>query len=487
MIKRNLCILILLILQSNLYPQGYFLQTPYDVYSFSKFGNLTDARAMGMGNAVSLLSDNYTAVVLNPAALGLSRRITINTTFGLNLYRNEATFLDSVSTSKKTETVLNQAGVVFPLSGDSASNNFVLAVGYNQSKNMNRIFKFSGYNASGGTVINSLTDNNSSITKRLLLSYPQYQDGSIYVGEQTVLTSNLQETGSSFDEGSLNHWSIGLAYEFAHNIFVGFSLNYIIGSNLNNREFTESNTGFYPDTLQVVPGNPTTSGFKKFYLNDVVSRIYNGLDIRFGVLYKFYNFISVGGSVKTPSNIWIDEEHYFKGSSEFNTGLKPKLDTTVLSSYQISTPFEFTVGAAVNIFFLTGAAEVSYVDYTSMRFPGGLSVPQRAELTKEILENYTRVLNLKAGADFRLPFTGLSARAGFMYFPSPLKNDEKVFDRKFLTAGLGIKSGEGNMEFNVAYFVGWWDERIRDYGTETPSVLSKVRTDNIIGSLVFRF
>jgi len=486
-IKKKLYIITLVILQSSIYAQDYFSQTPFDVYSFSKFGVLTDARAMGMGNAHSLLSDNYSAVVLNPATLGLSRKITLSTSFGLNLYRNEATFLDSVNTSRKTETVLNQAGVVFPLSGDSASNNFVLAAGYNESKNMNRIFKFSGFNAFGSTLINNLTGNNSLITKRLLLSYPQYNDGSIYVGEKTVLNSNLQETGSSFDEGTLNHWSLGLAYEFAHNIFVGFSLNYIIGSNLSNKEFTESNTGFYPDTLQIVPGNIRTAGFKKFILHDVINRIYNGLDIRFGILYKFYNFISIGGSVKTPSIIGIDEEHYFKGSSEFNTGLNPKLDSTILSSYNISTPFEFTFGAAVNIFFLTGAAEVSYVDYTSMRFSGGLSVPQRAELTKEIIENYTRVLNLKAGAEFRLPFTGISARAGFMYFPSPLINDETAFDRKYLTAGLGIKSGEGSMEFNMAYIVGWWNERIPDYGTGIPPISSKVRTDNIIGSLVLRF
>jgi hypothetical protein len=457
-----------------------------DIYSFSRFGSLTDARAMGMGNAHSLLSDNYTAVVLNPATLGLSRKITLGTSFGLNLYRNEATFLDIVNTSKKTETVLHQAGAVFPLSSDT-SNNFVIAVGYNQSKNMNRIFKFSGFNSFGSTLINNLTTVNSPITKRLLLSYPQYHDGSIYVGEMTVLNSNLQETGSSFDEGTLNYWSFGLAYEFAHNIFVGFSLNYIIGSSLTDKEFSESNNGFYPDTLQIVPGNSNTAGFKKLYLNDIVNRIYNGLDIRFGVLYKFYNFISIGGSVKTPSIIGLDEEHYFKGSSEFNNGLNPTLDSTILSSYNMSTPFEFTIGATVNLFFLTGAAEVSYIDYSSMRFTGGLSVPQRAELTKQIIEDYTRVLNLKAGAEFRLPFTGLSARAGFMYFPSQLKNDENVFDRKYLTAGLGIKSGEGSMEFNLAYIVGWWDERIPDYGMGIPSILSRVRIDNIIGSLVLRY
>lgn len=481
-------IVLLLTLQANLYSQNYFSQTPPDAYYFSKFGNLTDARGMSMGNAMSVLSDNYSAVVLNPATLGLSRRITSNVSFGLNLYRNEVTFIDSVNTSHKTETVLNQAGFVFPLSGDSASNNLVFAVGYNQSKNLNRTFGFSGYNTMDNTLIRSLTANNSPVTKRLKLSYPRYlPETNEYLGEGTILNNNLQENASVFDEGTVNHWSLGIAYEFAHNIFVGLSVNYIIGSNLSNRELSEINTGFYSDTLETYPGDARTKGFQKFYLKDIVDQTFNGVDFRFGVLYKFFNFISVGGSIKSPSIISIDETHYFKGGSEFTTGFNPLVDSLVTSSYTVTTPYEFTAAAAVNLFILTGAAEVSYVDYSQMRFSSGLSVPKSSELTKEILDKYTRVLNLKAGAEFRLPFTGLSARAGFMYFPSPLKDDETRYDRKYLTAGAGIKSGEGNMEFNVAYIVGWWDEILRDYGNDIPPIASRVRTDNIVGSFVFRF
>ncbi len=487
MMKSSL-IAFVIILQANLYSQSYFSQTPYDVYSFSKFGNLTDARAMSMGNAMSVLSDNSSAVVLNPATLGLSRSITANLTFGLNLYRNEATFLDSVKTSHKTETVLNQAGFVFPLSGDSASHNVVFAVGFNQSKNFNRIFDFSGYNSLDNTLIKSLTANNSPVTKRLKLSYPRFQpETNEYLGEGTILNNNLQGSGFVFDEGTLNNWSLAFAYEFAYNIFVGFSANYIVGSSLNNREFSESNTGFYPDTLETLPGDLRTKGFQNFYLTDIVNQVFNGVDFRFGVLYKFFNFISVGGSVKTPSIISIDEEHYFKGGSQFATGFNSLADSVVTASYTIRTPYEFTGAAAVNIFFLTGAAEVSYVDYTEMRFSGGLDIPQSSELTNEILDSYTRVINLKAGAELRLPFTGISARAGFMYFPSPIKNDDPVYDKKYLTAGMGIKSGEGSMEFNVAYIVGWWQEKIRDYGTGIPPITSNVRTDNIIGSFVLRF
>jgi len=34
---------------------------------------------------------------------------------------------------------------------------------------------------------------------------------------------------------------------------------------------------------------------------------------------------------------------------------------------------------------------------------------------KEVTEQFTRVLNLNGGAELRLPFTGLIARAGFQF------------------------------------------------------------------------
>ena len=122
-----------------------------------------------------------------------------------------------------------------------------------------------------------------------------------------------------------------------------------------------------------------------------------------------------------------------------------------------------------------------------MKFSDGLDVPQRSALNKEIIDTYTQTFNLKAGAEFRIPFTGLSARAGAMYIPYPVSDAPQEFDRKFLTAGLGIRSGEGAMEFNVAYIYGFWDQISEDYGTSVSEVYQKIISQNIVGSLTLRF
>lgn len=482
-----LCFLLTVV--QTLFPQNYYAPNSQDALIFSQLGRISDARGLGMGNAHSAISDNFTATIMNPATLGLSRRITINTSVGANLFRNDATFLNNKTFSSKSETFLNQFGFVLPLASDSSENNVVLSIGYNQANNFNNILKVSGYNPNSNNLITDLTSYGSPLIKRLLLSYPRLDPGTgQYLGETTILNGNLAQDGYVLNEGTLNLWSIGFAYEFAHNVFFGVSANYIIGSYLSDKEFSETDSAdFYTSAVETVPGNSLTAGFEGFYIKDIVDRVYNGVDFRFGVLYKFYDFISIGASVKTPSIVSVDDSTFFNGQSRFSTGNVVNVDSTLTSSFTIQSPYEITLAASVNLFILTGTAEVTYIDYTQMRFSDGLDVPARSAINKLIIDEYSQIFNVKAGAEFRIPFTGLSVRAGAMYLPSPLKNDPRDFDKKFLTAGLGIKSGEGSMEFNLAYVLGFWDEISGAYGPNIPQISRKVRSDNIIGSLVLRF
>lgn len=493
MIVRNqfilICVLLLIFSFSFVTAQDYFEPNPSDALRLSQKGNIFDARALGMGNAHSIINDTYSATLMNPATLGLARRFTINTSFGVNLYSNEATFLNDKFLGEKTETILNQAGIVIPLVSDSASNNFVISIGYNRSRDFNRVLKFSGFNSENNSLIQDLTSLNSYLPRDLLLSYSTFDPGTNeYLGDRTIFEGNLNQDGYVLEEGGVNHWSFGIAYEFAHNIFFGASVNYNVGTFLSDSEFTEADSeNNYPDSLRTVPDNPLTAGFQSFYINDINDWVFNGVDFRFGILYKFFDFIGIGGSVKTPTISFIEEKHYFKGTSKFISGNTADVDTVISNDYTITSPFEFTLAAAVNIFFLTGTAEVTYIDYTQMKFSDGLEVPDRSALNKQILDKYTQTFNVKAGAEFRLPFTGISARAGAMYIPYPVEDAPQEFDRKFLTAGLGLRSGEGAIEFNVTYVYGFWDQLSEDYGSSVPEVYQTIVSQNIIASLTLRF
>jgi hypothetical protein len=492
-LKKNIFALIVVLSQLNFTPllnaQDYFRPNMGDALRVSISGQIYDARTLSMGNSNSVFNDTYTATLLNPATLGLARKFTVNTSVGANLYNNEAFFISDSLLSQRTETVLYQLGLVIPLTSDSASNNFAISLGYNRSKDFNRILKFSGFNSTNTSLIQDLTSVNSYLPRELLLSYPEFDPGSNeYLGDRTIFNGNLNQEGYVLEEGGINHWSFGVAGELAYNIFFGASFNYNVGSYLRDGEFTESDSrDTYADSIRTIGNNPLTAGFQSFYINDIKDWVFNGYDLRIGVLYKFFNFIGIGGSVKTPSVISITENHYFKGKSQFATEYFAEVDTVIENKFTIQSPYEFSVAADVNLWIITGTAEVTYIDYTQMKFSGDLPVPEQSALNKKIIDTYTQTLNLKIGAEFRLPFTGLSARVGGMYIPYPVADSPTEFDRKFLTAGLGIRSGEGAMEFNIAYVYGFWDHVAEDYGSSIQSIRQSIISQNILASLSLRF
>ncbi len=201
-----------------------------------------------------------------------------------------------------------------------------------------------------------------------------------------------------------------------------------------------------------------------------------------------WNFIGISTSFKIPSAHTISETRYLSGTTSFKTGLPIKIDDVVTTQkYTIKPPYEATVGAMANLWILTGTAEATYVDYTQMEVSGGPDVPERSTINKRIKEQFTRVLNMNIGAEFRLPFTGLSARAGAMYRPSPYKNDPGRYDQKFLTAGIGINSGD-KLFFDIGYLYGWWDQQKSEGQTPVdPSVNQTISYNNVLLSMRFVF
>jgi len=268
MFKKSLLVAVTVLLQfffsNDSKAQDYFNPKIADAFRLSVSGQIYDARALSMGNAHSVINDTYTATLLNPATLGLARKFTINTSAATNLYNNDATFLNDSFFTKRTETVLNQAGIVIPLVSDTAANNFVISLGYNRSKDFNRVLKFSGFNSTNTSLIQDLTSINNYIPKELLLSYPVFDPNSNeYLGDRTIFNGNLNQEGYVLEEGGVNHWSFGIAYELAYNIFFGASVNYNVGNYLRDGEFTESNSqNFYHDTLRTITSDPMIAKHK---------------------------------------------------------------------------------------------------------------------------------------------------------------------------------------------------------------------------------
>jgi hypothetical protein len=457
-----------------------------DAIRISRQGLNFNARALGMGNAYSTIGYDFTALRMNPATLGLSEGTTYTMSVNTNGFLYQSQFYGTQTNFTTTNTTLNQAGFTLPFKLDSVRQ-AVIGLGYTQDKDFNTGGKYDGYNAGSTSFVGLLTDSPNAVARSLGLIFPTYDNAGRYLGDKTILTGNFQENGYVLDAGNMLHFSGGLSLQAAPGVFFGLSGSYNMGTYNSDREFTATDSrNTYPDSLRTVPTDPRTAGFKDATYRDVRNTQYKGWDVRFGIVYRFYNFIGLSASFKVPFAHTIDETRYLSGTSSFSTGALLKVDpASSTTSYQINPPYEATVGAMMNLWILTGTAEATYVDYSQMKVSGGVDYPEQSDINKRIKDEFTRVLNLNVGAEFRLPFTGLIARAGAMYRPSPYKNDPGRFDQKFLTLGFGINSSD-RLFFDIGYLYGWRDQRKDEVETAAdPTIGQTVEYHDVLLSIKF--
>ncbi len=430
-----------------------------DVLRVSTQGLFFSARALGMGNAYSTIGHDFSALHFNPATMAVNDRASYTMSINTNIFKSSSDYFGSKVDFNTSNTTGSQAGLTVPFHLDSVRS-LVVGLGYTQGKDFNRGFKYEGFNAGDASFTRALAFAGDPTARDLGLTYGTFDSSGNSLGDATILGSGLYETGYLLDEGGLYYIPFGLSVQAVRNIFLGVSGSYNIGRLTSDLKLTGADPNdVFPDGVETVPGDPRTSGFVGTNYRIVRSKTYTGWDARFGVLFKLENFIGVSAAFKMPGTHTVDDEVFVSGRTTFagNTSLEVP-ETSSVSSFSFQPPAEITVGAMVNLWILTGTAEVRYVDYSQMKLTSGVgNLPDRTAVNKQIKDELGSVVNLNMGAEFRLPFTGLSARAGFMYMPSQYKDDPPRFARKYLTAGVGLNS-DGVMQFDFAYAYGWMGE-----------------------------
>ena len=66
-----------------------------------------------------------------------------------------------------------------------------------------------------------------------------------------------------------------------------------------------------------------------------------------------------------------------------------------------------------------------------------------------------------------------------MYIQSPYAEDPAEFDKKYLTAGIGLLLGNV-FKIDVAYAYGWWQNFSDNYGSNLSRSVHDVNVQNVV-------
>ncbi|MCF6270755.1 MAG: hypothetical protein L3J41_13655 [Melioribacteraceae bacterium] len=465
-------LIVLLVLSSSL-----FAQNENDAVRLAVPGIITDARSLGLGNSNMTRSGDYSAMLFNPAGLALSTTSQLSGSFYYRYFQNQSTFFGNNASYKNSSTELNQLGYLYK--APTTRGSLVYGFGYQKDKDFSSSLSFNGFNPNNNSMIQDLTDKNDDVPYLLGLSYPLFLNDEEYLGDTTVIKGRLGQSGEILEEGGVSRFSFGAGVELAEGVYIGGSINYLSGDYRNDRKYYEDdNNNYYQEQTDI--GDPNTVDFQTFFFNDEISWNMSAWEYRFGFIIDWLDFIRVGGSTKLPTTFRIKENYYFEAYSQFDRNyFIDILPTDSRVEYEIRTPLEFSLGVSIDLRLFHINAQATFIDYSQMKFSGNLDQSIIRENNRVINSYFKGVLNYNLGAELKIPFTEIRARAGIMYYTSPYIDDPQNFDRVYLTAGAGIMAGNA-LKFDVAYSYGFWDTYSDNYGTNQSRVFQEISSHTIL-------
>jgi long-subunit fatty acid transport protein len=460
-----------------------------DVLRLSQPGLQSSARALGMGNSFSAVADDYSAVYFNPAGLGLIKRFELSGSMNYNSYNNATSLFQNSIDAKRTNFEFNQLGFVGPI--PTIKGSWVIAFGYNKSKDFNRTIEFNGFNQSNNSMIQDITgvyNEEIPLTNSIGLAYELRDSENNYLRDTSIIAGMLNQSGKIKREGSIGNWSAATSVEISKGLYIGGTLNFLTGNFKSISDYFEDDTrDFYSSAVRLDPADSRTADFKSFYMNDVIDWELSGWDFKLGLLYQFHPKARFGVNIKFPSYYNIEEVYSYKAESEFGTGTIFEIsEITDKIEYEVKTPFELSVGMSSKLLFGIVSGEITIIDYKQMEFTDGLGNEYRLEKNNEIADLFRTTLNFNAGAEINLPILPIRGRVGFIYNQSPYLDDPAKFDRKYFTVGAGIILGH-KVSVDLAYAHGWWENYGDNYSFDVSRTYQNVSVDKLIFSISSRF
>lgn len=462
-----------------------------DVFRLSESGVVLGARALGMGNAYTAAGNDFSSTLFNPAGLALIKKAELYTGFNYNNYDNNVGFFNRNSSLSNSISKLGQFGVALPM--PTIQGSFVLGFGYSQVKDFNGTLGFNAFNSGSNSYIQDLVYSpymaDRDIAFKLALSYPLYSSNGVYLNDTTRINGRLNQRGNILQDGSLNAWSFSAAFEVEKDIFIGATINLYSGNFNKNKDYSEEDVNnIYPSSLLLDPSEPASADFKSFTLHDRISWEISGSGLNIGGLMKINKNLNIAANIKFSKTFTVKETYYVNGESHFGLNTRFVLDPAIdsKSDYEITTPAEFTFGASYILNNLTVSASTTMIDYSSAKFKSGFDMIVIDDKNTDIKNQFRSVINLNAGFEYVFPSTNLAVRGGFILMRSPFRDDPIEYDKKFLTAGIGIQL-TNSITIDGAYAYGWWKDYGDNYGSGLSRTYQDIKNQNIITSLKYNF
>ena len=416
-----------------------------DVFNVSATYYQGTAKSAAMGNAVGAVGDDFSAISINPAGLGLFRKPTfVFTPSILTTYTRSNYYGDQASDSKSKLSLNNFGMVGVSRSYDCAIN---WGFGMNRTNNFNNRVYVDGLNPN-----NSLLDayfiemlENNILNENQL---EQYSPNYIYPAWATWLfdfntdgfstivpEGNVRQKKGVNSWGGTNEWTASSSINFNDKIYLGMSLNLCT---VKNRKITEYQEvfNFEGEELSWLQSEDLlTEGAGINYKIGLIA--FPARWLRIGATFHSPTIYDLSDSWRTETESW---EAYF-------------ITPTSTYYYSLLTPWK----AGVNAAFIFGnfgmvSVDFEYIDYSLIRLSAG---DYDYGSYNDMIDNTFRPsMNVRLGTEWR--YQNMCFRGGYSFYGSPYgitpyDGYYNYHNRNSVSCGMGYTIHAFTFDFAYVY------------------------------------
>ena len=446
-----------------------------DVQRFSERQIIGTARYVGMGGAMTAIGGDPSAVLDNPAGLGLYRRSEVMLTLDETI--DQTTQLESEDIYQRARLALPQVSAIWAWGNHSKQrgmiyNNFMFSI--QRLANFNRNVVVEG---AGMGMVETICEKTNGLAEELLVDKP-WDDEKVgwlsILGYEGYLIDPIEENlwtpAVEFTDGALSVSETGSADQYTISWAGNISNQWYVGLTLNIPTITYSKQVSLQETNRI-----NSAELKSMYYASGV-----GVSGSIGLIYRPIQALRIGASFQTPTVMQLSVQ------------TEGDIYSTIAGQkYEILTPSSGSI-----IMELTAPLRTSFSVAGQIGNHALLAAQYDYAHSAEMEDVHT----LRVGAEVQA-YRGLFINAGYVYESSFMKEDpiwmlryndiRTDMDYRYTPhsqyASLGIGYRSDVVVAQVAYQYRW--QTLHQYASEMQLIPMDVstRTHRIVATLAWRF
>ena len=463
-------------------------QSEMQALRYSQYIPFGTSRYAAQGGAMGALGGDLSAIIENPAGLGVFRSSEFSFSPSLYWVNTTANFMGRESEDSRLKFNVGNLGYVSAMTtgSDKGIAGAAFALGYNTLVNFNNRTRIAAVNNNSSLLddfvwrANADPDNLNPFYEALAFEtylMPYDSAAGEYWHDMQLDGYGQEQYRLSEQSGFIGEYSASGAFNYRNLLYLGATFG--IHSVRFYEEITHTETDLDNHVLD----------FNSFRFREFNNTRGWGYTFRMGMILRPVQFLRLGASFQIPTYYYLTDEKFTDMNATWDngSGIPDTRETSPNGyyDYELKTPFRVNAHASLVLFELaTISAGYGYVDYSSARLDA--ADDKFFEENDRIREDFQATHNLRAGAELR--FGSLYLRTGAQYLMSPYTDPRNDANTWIYAGGLGIRSRD--VYFDISYTRSARTDVYGLYSFE-PGVnevsLNDVRGNNLMVTVGFKF